>query len=208
VLNSTKGKKERIGRILQMHANHREDHRGGLHRRHRRRGRPQAVTTGDTLCDPTHPIVLEAIVFPEPVIHVAVEPKTKADQDKLGRAVRGSRGGPDLPRAHRRGDRPDRDLGHGRAAPRGARRPDAARVQGRRQRRQARRSPTARPSADRSQGRGAYVRQTGGRGQYGHVVIDLEPTGPGEGFEFVDKITGGVIPKEYIPAVEKGIQEA
>ena len=111
VLNSTKDRKERIGRILQMHANHREDKDAVF------AGDIVAVvglkhtTTGDTLCDPAHPIVLEALDFPEPVIHVAVEPKTKADQDKLGKALFVAlRGGPDLPGPHRRGDRPDRHL--------------------------------------------------------------------------------------------------
>ena len=120
------GNKERIGRLLEMHANDREDldavYAGdivagiGL----------KNTKTGDTLCDPGNPIVLEELTFPEPVIHVAVEPKTKADQDKMGKALaRALRGRPDLPGPHRRGDRPDRHLRHGRAAPRGARRPHA-----------------------------------------------------------------------------------
>ena len=131
VQNSTKDKKERVGRILQMHANHRED-KDAIYA-----GDIMAVvglkntTTGDTLCEIGRPIVLEALEFPEPVIHVAVEPKTKADQDKLvARPLRPLGGGPDLPGALRRGDRPDGHLGHGRAAPRGPRRPHAARVLG------------------------------------------------------------------------------
>ena len=151
VLNTTTGKSERIGRILQMHANHREerDEIGageiaaivGM----------KATTTGDTLAVDTAPIVLESMTFPEPVISVAIEPKTKGDQDKLGRGPPAAdRGGSDLPRADRRGDRADAHLRDGRAAPRDHRRPPDARVQRRRQRRPARRSPTARRSASRS----------------------------------------------------------
>ena len=138
VLNVATGRTERIGRLLMMHANSREeieecyagDILAGV-------GLKQ-TSTGDTLCAPDAPIVLEQIVFPEPVIAVAIEPKTKADQEKLGDgAAAPLRGGPDLPRGDRRRDRPDRDQRHGRAPPRGPGRPDAARVQGRRERRQA-----------------------------------------------------------------------
>ena len=210
VLNTTTGKTERIGRILQMHANHREEREEigageiaagvGL----------KATTTGDTLAAESAPIVLESMTFPEPVISVAVEPKSKADQDKLGSGPRAARrGGSDLPRHLRRGDRPDADRRHGRAAPRDHRRPAQARVQRRRERRPAagrlprddRRSP-----AEKIQGR--FVRQTGGSGQYGDAVINLYPQEPGAGYEFEDKIVGGKIPKEYIPAVDAGIQEA
>ncbi len=138
VLNSTRDQKERIGRILQMHANHRED-RDAVYT-----GDIVAVvgvkstTTGDTLCDIGHPIVLESLEFPEPVIHVAVEPKTKADQDKLSKALFAlSEEDPTFQSPLRPGDRPDGHLRNGRASPRGPRRPDASRVQGRRQRRQA-----------------------------------------------------------------------
>ena len=138
VLNSTKGHKERIGRLLQMHANHREDidvvsagdivAAVGL----------KNTTTGDTLCAEDAPVLLESMVFPDPVIDIAIEPKTKAEQDKLGVGARQARrGGPDVPRPHGQGDRPDDHRRHGRAAPRGHRRPPAARVQGRGQRRQA-----------------------------------------------------------------------
>ena len=127
--------------------------------------------TGDTLCDPANPIVLEQLEFPEPVIHVAVEPKTKADQDKMGKAlVLALRGGPDLPGPHRRGHRPDHHLRHGRAAPRGARRPHAARVQGRRQRRQAAGGLPRDHHPDRREGRPTrHKKQTGGSGQYADV---------------------------------------
>ena len=138
VLNATKDKKERIGRLLKMHANKREEISEvwagdiaaavGL----------KNVTTGDTICDPKHPIVLEAMNFPEPVISVSIEPKTKADQEKLGLALRQADAGrSDLPRPHRARHRPDADLRHGRAAPRDHHRPPGARVQRRRQRRQA-----------------------------------------------------------------------
>ena len=144
------------------------------------------------------------------MISVAIEPKTKADQEKLAHGLqRLAEEDPTFRVTHRRGDRPDADLRHGRAAPRDHRRPPAARVQGRRERRPAagrlpRDDPASRPR--RSQGK--FVRQTGGRGQYGHVVINLEPHAPGEGFEFVNKIKGGTIPTEYIPPVEQGIEEA
>ena len=208
--NSTKDQKERVGRILQMHANHREDKDAifagdivavvGL----------KKTTTGDTLCDPDHPIVLEALDFPEPVIHVAVEPKTKADQDKLSRALYSlSRGGPDLPGPLRRGDGPDRDLGHGRAAPRGAGRPHAARVQRRRQRGQA---PGGLPRDHPQDGREDRGDATSARPVAGASTATWSSAssrpGPGGGYEFIDKITGGVIPKEYIPSVDAGIQEA
>ena len=178
--------------------------------RSRRASGSRTTTTGDTLSVEAQPIVLESMTFPEPVISVAVEPKSKADQDKLGSGLaRLVRGGSDLPRHLRRGDGADADRRHGRAAPRDHRRPAQARVQRRRERRAGRRSPTARRSrspAEKIQGR--FVRQTGGSGQYGDAVINLYPQEPGAGYEFKDKIVGGKIPKEYIPAVDAGIQEA
>ena len=138
VLNTRTGNKERVGRLLRMHANHREDldavYAGDIVA-----GIGMKDTkTGDTLAAVNAPIVLESLEFPEPVIHVAVEPKTKVDQEKMSQGAAGAVGGrPDVPGAHRRGDGADRHLRHGRAAPRGHRRPHAARVQGRRQRRQA-----------------------------------------------------------------------
>ena len=201
VLNATKDRKERIGRILQMHANHREDKDAvfagdivaavGL----------KNTTTGDTLCDPAHPIVLERMEFPEPVIsrRDRAEDEGRPGQARQG-ARRALRGGPDVPGPHRRRDRPDDHPRHGRAAPRGAGRPDDARVRGRRPTSASRRWPTARRSpqpVEKVEER--YIRQTGGRGQYGHVVISLEPTGPGGGYEFVDKIKGGVDPARVHP---------
>ncbi len=209
VLNATKDKKERIGRLLQMHANHREDKEAvfagdivaavGL----------KNTTTGDTLCDPAHPIVLERMEFPEPVISVAIEPKTKVDQDKLGKALSAlSEEDPTFQ------VRTDDETGQTIIAGMGELHLDvlvdrmvrefsvAANVG----KPQVAYRETITVPVEKIEER--YIRQTGGKGQYGHVVISLEPTGPGGGYEFVDKITGGVIPREYIPAVDAGIQQA
>jgi elongation factor G len=209
ILNSTKDRKERVGRILQMHANHREDKDAifagdivaavGL----------KYTTTGDTLCDPTNPIVLESLEFPEPVIHVAVEPKTKADQDKLGKALFALSEEDPTFQVHT-----DEETGQTVISGMGELHLEVLvdrmlrefRVDANVGRPQVAYRETVTQSASKVEER--YVRQTGGRGQYGHVVIDLEPTGPGGGYEFVDKIVGGVIPKEYIPSVDAGIQEA
>jgi elongation factor G len=209
VLNSSRDRKERIGRILQMHANHREDRDAvytgdivavvGL----------KATTTGDTLCNVAHPIVLESLEFPEPVIHVAVEPKTKADQDKLSRALFALSEEDPTFRV-----RSDQETGQTVISGMGELHLEVLvdrmlrefKVDANVGKPQVAYRETIRDSVHKIEER--YIRQTGGRGQYGHVVIDLEPTGPGGGFEFVDKVTGGVIPKEYIPAVDAGIQEA
>jgi elongation factor G len=209
VLNTNRDRKERIGRILQMHANHREDRDAvytgdivavvGL----------KSTTTGDTLCDLAHPIVLESLEFPEPVIHVAVEPKTKADQDKLSRALFALSEEDPTFRV-----RSDQETGQTVISGMGELHLEVLvdrmlrefKVDANVGKPQVAYRETIRDSVHKIEER--YIRQTGGRGQYGHVVIDLEPTGPGGGFEFVDKITGGVIPKEYIPAVDAGIQEA
>jgi elongation factor G len=209
VLNSTKDRRERIGRILQMHANHREDKDAvfagdivaavGL----------KVTTTGDTLCSPNDPIVLESLEFPEPVVHVAVEPKTKADQDKLGKALFSLSEEDPTFQVHT-----DEDTGQTVISGMGElhlevlvdrmlREFNVDAHVGKPQ--VAYRETITRP-AEKVEER--YVRQTGGRGQYGHVVINLEPTGPGGGYEFVDHISGGVVPKEYIPSVDAGIQEA
>jgi elongation factor G len=209
VLNATKDKKERVGRILQMHANHREDKDGvfagdivaavGL----------KNTTTGDTLCDPQNPIVLERMEFPEPVISVAIEPKTKSDQDKLGKALSAlSEEDPTFQ------VRTDEETGQTIIGGMGELHLDvlvdrmvrefsvAANV-GKPQ--VAYRETITSDIADVEQ---RYVRQTGGRGQYAHVIISLEPTGPGGGYEFIDKVRGGDVPREYIPAVDAGIQDA
>ncbi len=209
VLNSIKDKKERVGRILQMHANHREDKNAvfagdivaavGL----------KFTTTGDTLCDPDRPIILERMEFPAPVISVAIEPKTKADQDKLGKALFSLQEEDPTFQV-----RTDEDTGQtiiwgmGELhlevlVDRMMREFSVAANVGKPQ--VAYRETITEPVRKIEQ---RYIRQTGGRGQYGHVVIDLEPTGPGGGYEFVDKIVGGVIPREYIPAVDAGMQEA
>ncbi len=209
VTNSTKGKKERVGRILQMHANHREDKDAVF------AGDIMAVvglkntTTGDTLCDPAHPIVLEALEFPEPVIHVAVEPKTKADQDKLSRALYALSEEDPTFRV-----RSDEETGQTVISGMGELHLEVLvdrmlrefSVDANVGKPQVAYRETIRKPVEKIEER--YVRQTGGRGQYGHVVINAEPTGPGGGYEFIDKISGGVIPKEYIPSVDAGIQEA
>ena len=209
VLNSTKGRKERIGRILQMHANHREDKESVF------AGDIVAVvglkntTTGDTLCDPGHPVVLEALEFPEPVIHVAVEPKTKADQDKLSKALFALSEEDPTFRV-----RSDEETGQTVISGMGELHLEVLvdrmlrefSVDANVGKPQVAYRETIRKPVEKVEAR--YIRQTGGRGQYGHVVISVEPTGPGGGYEFVDKISGGVIPKEDIPAVDAGIQEA
>ena len=210
VVNFTRGgRKERVGRILQMHANHREDMEAiftgdivavvGL----------KDTTTGDTLCDPAHPVLLEALEFPEPVVHVAVEPKTKADQDKLGKALHALSEEDPTFRV-----RTDEETGQTVISGMGELHLEVLvdrmlrefSVDANVGKPQVAYRETIRHAVQKVEGR--YVRQTGGRGQYGHVVISLEPTGPGGGYEFVDKIVGGVIPKEYIPAVDAGIQDA
>jgi elongation factor G len=209
VLNSTRDRKERIGRIVQMHANHREPREVayagdiialvGL----------KNTTTGDTLCEQNDPIVLESLDFPEPVIHVAVEPKTKADQDKLSRALQTLSEEDPTFQVHG-----DEETGQTVIGGMGELHLEVLvdrmlrefRVDANVGKPQVAYRETISKHVEKVEHR--YVRQTGGRGQYGHVVLNLEPTGPGGGYEFVDKITGGVIPKEYIPAVDAGIQDA
>jgi len=206
VYNPVKGKKERLGRILQMHANQREEIKEVLAGDIAAAVGLKDATTGDTLCDPAAPIVLERMVFPEPVISQAVEPKTKADQEKMGIAL--NRLAAEDPSFRVRTDeesgqtiisgmgelhleilvdRMKREFGV--EANIGA--PQVAYRE------------TIRKTAEGVEGK--FVKQSGGRGQYGHAVITLEPQEPGKGFEFIDAIKGGVIPREYIPAVEKGI---
>ena len=209
VENTTKERKERIGRILQMHANHREDMQAAF------TGDIVAIvglkhsSTGDTLADPANPIVLESISFPTPVISVAVEPKTKADQDKLGTGLAkladedptfvvkyddetGQTVISGMGELHldiivdrlRREFSVDANVGKPQVAYRETIRKPVTKVEGR------------------------FIRQSGGHGQFGLVYLDLEPTGQGGGYEFINKIVGGKIPREYIPAVDQGIQEA
>src|SRR3989440_322466 len=208
VYNSTKDKKERVGRLLRMHANKKEEVEAvaagdiaaaiGL----------KLTTTGDTLCDPSKPIVLESMTFPEPVIAVAIEPKTRADEERLGvslsrlaledptfRVTSEEETGQTL--IHGMGElhleiivdrllrefTVDANVGRPQVAYRETIREPVQKVEGR------------------------FVRQTGGRGQYGHAIINIEPA-PGEGFDFVNRIKGGTIPSEFLPAVEEGIEEA
>ena len=208
ILNSIKGKKERIGRIVQMHANQREEIE------ELRAGDIAAcvglkdVTTGETLCDPDAPIILERMVFPEPVISQAVEPKTKPDQEKMGLALQ--RLAQEDPSFRVRTDeesgqtiisgmgelhleiivdRMKREFG----------------VEANVGKPQVAYRETIRKKVEDVEGK--FVRQSGGKGQYGHVVLRIEPNEAGKGFEFLDEIKGGVVPREFIPAVEKGLRE-
>src|SRR4051812_18174116 len=209
VYNSTKDRKERIGRLLQMHANHREDLEAvfagdivaaiGL----------KGTTTGDTLTDDKNPIVLEAIEFPEPVIHVAVEPKTKADQDKLSKALQSLSEEDPTFRV-----RTDEETGQTVISGQGELHLEVIvdrmlrefKVDATVGKPQVAYRETITQRVEKVVYR--HVKQTGGSGQFAHVVIELEPTGPGGGYEFSDKITGGKISREYIPAVDQGIQSS
>ena len=209
MLNSTRDRKERIGRILQMHANHREDKQAVFAGDIVAAVGFKFTSTGDTLCDPNAPIVLEALEFPEPVIHVAIEPRTKADQDKLTDALQRLSDEDPTFQKHT-----DLDTGQTIIAGMGELHLEVLidrmlrefKVDAHVGKPQVAYRETIRKPACKVEER--YVRQTGGRGQYGHVVIDLEPTGPGGGYQFVDMIRGGDVPKEYIPSVDAGIQEA
>jgi elongation factor G len=209
VLNTTNGKTERIGRILQMHANHREE------REEIGAGEIAAAvgfkftTTGDTLAVDSAPIVLERMTFPDPVISVAIEPKTKADQDKLATALQRLAEEDPTFRVST-----DEETGQTLIAGMGElhleiivdRLQREFRVEGSVGRPQVAYRETISRPVQKIQGR--FVRQTGGSGQYGDVTIDLSPQEPGAGYEFVDRIVGGKVPKEYIPAVDQGIREA
>ncbi|MFV2064989.1 MAG: elongation factor G, partial [Chloroflexota bacterium] len=208
VYNASKGKRERVGRIVELHANHREDidevaagdiaAAVGL----------KETYTGDTLTDIDHPIILESITFPEPVIEVAIEPKTKADQDKLAIALQRLAEEDPTFRVHN-----DEESGQTLIAGMGELHLDVLvdrmvrefKVSANIGKPQVSYRETIRREA---QGNGRFVRQTGGRGQYGHAVIKLEPGEKGSGFEFIDKIVGGAIPREYIKSVGVGIREA
>jgi elongation factor G len=208
VFNSTKGKKERIGRLLKMHANKREDIKEicagdiaaavGL----------RDTTTGDTLCDERHPIVLESIDFPAPVISIAIEPKTKADQEKLGVSLQKLAAEDPSFRVAT-----DRETGQTIISGMGELHLEIIvdrllrefKVDANVGRPQVAYKETIRRSVERE---GKFIRQTGGRGQYGHVVLRVEPLPAGKGFEFKDGTKGGVIPREYISAVERGAHDA
>lgn len=208
VLNSTKNKRERIGRILQMHANHREElemvYSGDI---------AAAVglkdtTTGDTLCEENNPVILESMEFPEPVIHVAIEPKTKAGQEKMGIALQKLAEEDPTFRVST-----NQETGQTIIAGMGElhleiivdRMMREFKVEANVGNPQVAYKETIRKPV---RAEGKFVRQSGGRGQYGHCWIEMEPREPGSGYEFVNKIVGGVIPKEYIPAIDAGIQDA
>jgi elongation factor G len=209
VYNSTKGKRERISRILQMHANRREDREDIFAGELAAAVGLKVTGTGDTLCAPDKPIILESMEFPEPVIAVAIEPKTKADEEKLAASLQ--RLAEEDPTFRVRSDeetgqtiisgmgelhleiivdrllrefKVDANVGKPQVAYR----------------------ETVRRAVEKVEGR--FVRQTGGRGQYGHVVINMAPSGPGGGYTFENLIVGGAVPREYVPAVDEGIQEA
>ncbi|MBI4239681.1 elongation factor G [Candidatus Uhrbacteria bacterium] len=207
VLNTTTGEKERIGRIVRMHANAKEEveeiYAGeigagvGL----------KQTFTGDTLCDPDHPIVLESITFPEPVISVAIEPKTKADQEKMGVAL--SKLSEEDPTFRVRTDEETLQTiisGMGEL--------HLEIIVDRMKREFKVEANVGRPQVayketilKQAEGEGKYIRQSGGRGQYGHCWLRVEPLERGKGFEYVDEVKGGAIPREYIPAIQKGIKE-
>ena len=208
VLNCTKGTKERLGRILQMHSNHREDidivYAGDI---------AAAVgvkntTTGDTFCDEEHPIVLESMVFPEPVIEVAIEPKTKAGQEKMGIALAKLAEEDPTFRTYT-----NQETGQTIIAGMGELHLEIIvdrllrefKVEANVGAPQVSYKETIRKSVEQDT---KYARQSGGKGQYGHVKIRVEPNEPGKGYEFVNAVVGGAIPKEYIPAVDAGIQGA
>ena len=208
VLNCTKGVKERMGRILQMHANHREDidmvYAGDI----------AAVvgvkntTTGDTFCDEDHPIILESMVFPEPVIEVAIEPKTKAGQEKMGIALSKLAEEDPTFRTYT-----NKETGQTIIAGMGELHLEIIvdrllrefKVEANVGAPQVSYKETIRKAVDQET---KYARQSGGKGQYGHVKIHVEPNEPGKGYEFINAVVGGAIPKEYIPAVDAGIQGA
>ena len=208
VLNCSKGTKERLGRILQMHANHREDidmvYAGDI---------AAAVgvkntTTGDTFCDENHPIILESMVFPEPVIEVAIEPKTKAGQEKMGIALSKLAEEDPTFRTYT-----NKETGQTIIAGMGELHLEIIvdrllrefKVEANVGAPQVSYKETIRKAVDQET---KYARQSGGKGQYGHVKIHVEPNEPGKGYEFINAVVGGAIPKEYIPAVDAGIQGA
>jgi elongation factor G len=209
IYNSTKDKRERIGRLLQMHANKREEIEEvragdicaaiGL----------RDTRTGDTLCDDDHPIILEAMKFPNPVIDVAIEPKTKADQDKLAIALQKLSEEDPTFRVHTDAETSQTiisGMGELHLEIIVDRMMREFKVDANIGRPQVAYRETIRKRVEKVEGK--FIRQSGGKGQYGHVVINMEPSGPGAGFVFEDKIVGGVIPREYIAPVEQGIKEA
>jgi elongation factor G len=209
VYNSTKDKRERVGRVLQMHANKREEIEEV------RAGDIAAAIglkdtrTGDTMCDDAHPIILEAMKFPAPVIDVAIEPKTKADQDKLAIALMKLSEEDPTFRVHTDSETSQTiisGMGELHLEIIVDRMMREFKVDANVGRPQVAYRETIRKRVEKVEGK--FVRQSGGRGQYGHCVINMEPSGTGQGFVFEDKIVGGVIPREYIGPIEQGIKEA
>ncbi|OGI29469.1 MAG: translation elongation factor G [Candidatus Moranbacteria bacterium RIFOXYA12_FULL_44_15] len=208
VLNSSKGEKERVGRILQMHSNHREEideiYTGGIGALVGMKN----TTTGDTLCDPDQPVLLESITFPEPVISIAVEPKTKADQEKMGMALRKLAEEDPTFKV-----RTDEETAQTIISGMGELHLDI--IVDRMKREFKVEANIGQPQVAyretikaKAEAEGKYIKQSGGRGQYGHCWVKVEPQEPGAGFEFVDEIKGGVIPQEYITPIGKGIKDA
>ncbi len=206
VMNSTKGQRERLGRILLMHANHREDLETVYSGDIAAAVGVKNTTTGDTFCDEKHPIILESMEFPEPVIRVAIEPKTKAGQEKLGIALQKLAEEDPTFKTYT-----DDETGQTIIAGMGELHLEIIvdrllrefKVEANVGAPQVAYKETIQGSADVDE---RYARQTGGKGQFGHVKIKVEPNEPGKGYEFVNAIVGGVIPKEFIPAVDQGIQ--
>ena len=209
VYNVSKGKKERVGRVLRMHANHREDvdeiYAGDIAAAV---GLGEQTTTGDTLTEEGKQILLESIVFPEPVISIAIEPKTKADQDKLGTALQRLSAEDPTFRVHT-----DQETGQTIISGMGELHLEI--IQDRLFREFKVEANVGRPQVayretitKPAHGEGRFVRQTGGKGQFGHVVFDMVPLEPGEGFQFHNKTVGGSVPREYVSAVEAGVREA
>ena len=208
VLNSTKGEKERVGRIVRMHANHREEiediHAGDI-------GAlvgMKVTTTGNTLCDVDHPVLLESITFPEPVIDISIEPKTKADQEKMGVALKKLSEEDPTFRVHT-----DEETGQTILSGMGELHLDI--IVDRMKREFKVEVNVGRPQVayretirEKAEAEGKYIRQSGGRGQYGHCWLRVEPLEAGKGYEFVDEIKGGVIPQEFIKPIDRGVSEA
>jgi elongation factor G len=207
VFNSTRQKNERVSRIMQMHANHREDidevHAGGIAAMGLK-----ITTTGDTLCEASHPVILESISFPDPVIHIAVEPKTKDDQDRMGEAL--GKLAEEDPSFRMKFDQ---DTGQTIISGMGELHLDV--IVDRMKREFRVEANVGRPEVaykeaiqQPAKAEGRFVRQSGGRGQFGVARVEIEPMDRGAGFEFVDKVVGGEVPKEFIGPIEQGVRSA
>lgn len=208
IYNATSGEKERLGRIVRLHANHREDVNEVFAGEIAAAVGLKGTTTGDTLCDPANPVILEAITFPDPVISIAIEPKTKADQEKMGIALQ--RLAEEDPTFIVESDQET-----GQTIIRGMGELHLEIIVDRMKREFKVEANVGKPQVayketirETVKAEGKYIRQTGGRGQYGHVWLELEPQESGVGFEFVNKIVGGTVPREYINPVEQGIKDA